>query len=74
MHYPTIDFLGTVSSIFSFIMCTISKVQKEEEEMKRDDKRTSGKMGVDGKMKGESGRGKARRILFLTNYGILSSP
>lgn len=38
--------------------------------MKRDDKRTSGKMGVDGKMKGESGRGKTRRILFLTNYGL----
>lgn len=55
-------------------MCTISKVQKEEGGMKRDDKRTSGKIGVDGKMKGESGRGKTRRILFLTNYGLLSSP
>lgn len=55
-------------------MCTISKVQKEEGGMKRDDKRTSGKIGVDGKMKGESGRGKTRRILFLINYGLLSSP
>lgn len=55
-------------------MCTISKVQKGEGKMKRDDKRTSGKMGVDGKMKGESSRGKTKRILFLTNYGLLSSP
>lgn len=52
MHYPTADFLGMVSSIFSFIICTISKAEKEEGEVNRGDKRTSGKMGVDGKMEG----------------------
>lgn len=42
-----------MSSIFSFIVCTDSKADKEKGEVNRGDKRTSGKMGVDGKMKDE---------------------
>lgn len=42
MHYPSTGLLGMVSSIFSFRICTIPKVKKEEGEMNRDDKGTSG--------------------------------
>lgn len=42
MHYPHHDFLRTVSRIFSFIICTISKEEKEEGRVNRGAKRTLG--------------------------------
>lgn len=53
-----------VSRIFSFITCTISRVEKEEGKVNRDDKETLGNMGVDRKMKGESDRRKTGEPYF----------
>lgn len=53
---PITDFLGMVSSICSLIICTISRVEKEEGNMYSDDKRNLGKMGIVGNMEGESSK------------------